>query len=226
MVIAVGVVAAGVGGVTAASLRNLDGDLRLFQAALAAFSAHSLGHVGASVVFRGYTPGIATVPTVIVPYSLWAWRRLRRAGTFTTRTEWFRAARAGVGLAVAAVLLGHVLARATTASAGRLDSEWTCPRAAHKPEEASGARPTCRAGAARFSHVEPAPRWVRLTCFLFLRINRSGDQHPPRCRHAAEARRLPWLSEGAGFGAYGDAHEGAGPGVAGASGRGGTDGEE
>jgi len=75
MAIAVGVVAAGVGGVTAASLRNLDGDLRLFQAALAAFSAHSLGHVGASVVFRGHTPGIATVPTVIVPYSLWAWRR-------------------------------------------------------------------------------------------------------------------------------------------------------
>jgi hypothetical protein len=80
--------------------------LRLFQAALAAFSAHSLGHVGASVVFRGYTPGIATVPTVIVPYSLWAWRRLRRAGTCTTRTEGFRAARAGAGLAVAAALLG------------------------------------------------------------------------------------------------------------------------
>jgi hypothetical protein len=120
MAIAVGVVAAGVGCVTAASLRHLEGDLRLFQAALAAFSAHSLGHLGASVVFRGYTPGIATVPTVIVPYSLWARRRLRRAGTFTTRTEWFRAARAGAGLAVAAALLGHVLARATTASAGRL----------------------------------------------------------------------------------------------------------
>ena len=52
MAIAVGVVATGVGGVTAASLRNLDADLRLFKAALAAFSAHSLGHVGAPAVSR------------------------------------------------------------------------------------------------------------------------------------------------------------------------------
>ncbi len=92
MALAVGVVAVAVGGVTVASLRNLDGDLRLFRIALAAFSAHSLSHVGASALFRGYTPGVATVPLVIVPHTLWAWPRRRRTGLVTTTAETVRAA--------------------------------------------------------------------------------------------------------------------------------------
>jgi len=112
MVVAVGVVAAGAGGVKGASLRNLDGDLRLFQAALAAFSAHPVSHVGATMVFRGHTPGVATVLLVVVPYSLWAWPRLRRAGIVTTPAEAVRAACTAVALALPVTLLGHILARA------------------------------------------------------------------------------------------------------------------
>jgi len=111
MGLAVGVVAVAVGGVTVASLRNLDGDLRLFQAALAAISAHSLSHVGASALFRGYTPGVATVPTVIVPYSLWAWSRLHRAGVVRDREDVLRMSATRAALALPVALFGHVLAR-------------------------------------------------------------------------------------------------------------------
>jgi hypothetical protein len=112
LTIAIGVVAAGVVGVTTVSLRDSDGDLRQLQAALAGFTAHSLGHVGASIVFRGYTPGVATVPFVVVPYSLWAWSRLWRAGVITTRGEAVRATRTGLAFALALALVGHGLARA------------------------------------------------------------------------------------------------------------------
>jgi hypothetical protein len=111
MGLAVGVVAVAVGGVTVASLRNLDGDLRLFQAALGAFSAHSLSHVGESALFRGYTPGVATVPAVVVPYSLWAWSRLHRAGVVGDREDVLRMSATGVALALPIALFGHVLAR-------------------------------------------------------------------------------------------------------------------
>lgn len=123
--VAVGVVATAVAGVTAVSLRSIDGELRLFQAALAAFSAHSLSHIGATIVFRGYTPGVATVPLVIVPYSLWAWPRLRRAGLVRTPAEAVRAARTGVALALPVTLLGHVLARALTRARVDLGFRWT-----------------------------------------------------------------------------------------------------
>lgn len=51
-----------------------------FQAMLAGFGWHALTHVGQTVAYGGYTPGVATAPTVVAPYSLWAWRRLKRAG--------------------------------------------------------------------------------------------------------------------------------------------------
>jgi hypothetical protein len=119
MAVAVGVVTLACAGVTAVSLRNIDGELRSLQAALAAFSAHSLSHVAASIVLRGYTPGVATVPLVILPYSLWAWPRLRRAGVVTTRAEAVGAARTGIAFALPVALLGHVVARALTRT--RLD---------------------------------------------------------------------------------------------------------
>lgn len=51
----------------------------LFQAVLAGFGAHAVPHLGSAVVTGGYTPGLLTTPTVVVPYSAWASRQLRRA---------------------------------------------------------------------------------------------------------------------------------------------------
>ncbi len=53
---------------------------RLFRAVLMAFTAHGLTHLASSVVLRAYTPGVLTVPLVIAPYSVWAWRTLARSG--------------------------------------------------------------------------------------------------------------------------------------------------
>ena len=51
----------------------------LFQATLAGFGLHAVPHVASVAVTRGYTPGALTAPTVVAPFALWAWRRLRRA---------------------------------------------------------------------------------------------------------------------------------------------------
>lgn len=56
------------------------GRSRLYQATLAGFGMHGLGHLALSVRQRGYTPGVATAPTIVLPFSLWAWRALGRAG--------------------------------------------------------------------------------------------------------------------------------------------------
>jgi hypothetical protein len=51
-----------------------------YQDALLAFGLHGLGHVGMSLLARGYTSGVATAPTVVVPFWLWATRALHQAG--------------------------------------------------------------------------------------------------------------------------------------------------
>lgn len=56
------------------------GRSRLFQAVLAAFGLHGFGHLALSARFRRYTPGVATSPTVVIPYSAWAWRALASGG--------------------------------------------------------------------------------------------------------------------------------------------------
>ncbi|MEU9622714.1 HXXEE domain-containing protein [Streptomyces sp. NPDC048155] len=79
-----------------------------FRTALVGFGLHGVVHMAQSLAYRGYTPGVATAPTVVIPYSLWAARRLRAAGV--------RAGGAGTA-AVALALLpvaaagAHVLAR-------------------------------------------------------------------------------------------------------------------
>jgi hypothetical protein len=52
----------------------------LFQAALAGFGAHGVVHLAQAALTRGYTPGVVTSPLVVIPFSVWAWRRLKAAG--------------------------------------------------------------------------------------------------------------------------------------------------
>jgi hypothetical protein len=55
-------------------------------ATLAGFGWHAVPHVASAVVTRGYTPGVLTAPTVVVPFALWARSRLRRAGVPVAQT--------------------------------------------------------------------------------------------------------------------------------------------
>ena len=47
-----------------------------FTIGLAIFLVHVFGHVGQSVFFRAYTPGVITAVLVVLPYSLYGFHRL------------------------------------------------------------------------------------------------------------------------------------------------------
>ncbi|ORV08573.1 HXXEE domain-containing protein [Mycobacterium celatum] len=50
------------------------------QATLLGFGVHGVGHLALTAANRGYTPGVVTAPTVVIPFSLWACQSLARAG--------------------------------------------------------------------------------------------------------------------------------------------------
>ncbi|TFV63690.1 HXXEE domain-containing protein [Geodermatophilus sp. DF01-2] len=75
---AIGVMACVIG-TAAARGAHTNGRSPLYQATLAGFGLHAVPHLASAVVTRGYTPGVLTAPTVVAPFALWAWRRLRRA---------------------------------------------------------------------------------------------------------------------------------------------------
>lgn len=92
-----------------------DGRSPLFQVVLAGFGAHAVPHLGSAVLTGGYTPGLVTAPTVVVPYALWASRRLNRAGV--ERADVPAAAYALLPVTIGAAHLG---ARAVAALRTRL----------------------------------------------------------------------------------------------------------
>lgn len=51
---------------------------RLYQDVQLAFGAHGFGHLAASALTRGYTSGVFTSPSVVLPQWWWAQRTLRR----------------------------------------------------------------------------------------------------------------------------------------------------
>ena len=48
----------------------------LFTTGLAIFLVHVFGHIGQSLFFRTYTPGVITAVLVVLPYSLYGFHRL------------------------------------------------------------------------------------------------------------------------------------------------------
>ena len=114
MAVAVGVVGVGVGVAAGSALRDLDGDLGLLPPALVAFAGHGATHLLATAAYGGYTPGVGTVPLVIAPYSLWAFRALRRAAAPAPSMGGRDGATAGavaLGLVVGGQALGRLLDR-------------------------------------------------------------------------------------------------------------------
>ncbi|MFF9348515.1 HXXEE domain-containing protein [Streptomyces sp. NPDC014734] len=89
-----------------------------FRTVLVGFGAHGVVHLAQSLAYRGYTPGVVTAPTVVVPYSVWAVRRLRAAGVEVGGTGTTAAASALLPLIVAGA---HGLARGITGAHRRGD---------------------------------------------------------------------------------------------------------
>lgn len=84
----------------AASYLALTGDILWYTSALAVLTINVFTHAGQAVLTRGYTPGVVTAVAVVLPYSLYAWAGLFRAGM----VGW-----PAVGLSLAAGLPGVVM---------------------------------------------------------------------------------------------------------------------
>ncbi|MGW2962499.1 HXXEE domain-containing protein [Streptomyces sp. NPDC001220] len=80
-----------------------------YQGALNGFGLHALVHLAQAAVVRGYTPGAVTSPLVVIPFTLWARGRLRRAGVLRPTRP--REALQGLALAAAATAGTHMVAR-------------------------------------------------------------------------------------------------------------------
>jgi hypothetical protein len=80
-----------------------------YQNALLGFGLHSLGHIGVSQLTHGYTSGVATSPTIVVPFWLWATQVLDQGGVPNRRSV-----PAAIALAAASVASGHLAASLLT----------------------------------------------------------------------------------------------------------------
>lgn len=94
-----------------------------FQAVLTGFGAHAVPHLTSAAVTGGYTPGLLTTPTVVVPFSWWAWRELRKAGV--EKAEIPTAALALVPLSIG---VAHASASGSLALGRRLRAGWKSSR--------------------------------------------------------------------------------------------------
>ncbi|MFE9170179.1 HXXEE domain-containing protein [Streptomyces kebangsaanensis] len=105
--VAVGMVGSIVAAASAAGAAT-GGRSAVYQAALNAFGLHGLVHLAQAAALRGYTPGSATSPVVVVPFTLWARARLRRAGVLRPTRP--RDLALGLALAGAAAAGSHAAA--------------------------------------------------------------------------------------------------------------------
>ncbi|MEU0741900.1 HXXEE domain-containing protein [Streptomyces sp. NPDC006134] len=138
---AVGVMGAVVAAASAAGYAT-GGRSAFYQTALDGFGLHGLVHLAQAGAVRGYTPGAATSSLLVVPFTLWARRRLRRAGVLRPARP--RDLVLGLGLAGAATAAAHGVAR-------RVTGRWPGP----PPGRPAGVRRVgaCRVGARRAGAV-------------------------------------------------------------------------
>ncbi|MGW0770532.1 HXXEE domain-containing protein [Streptomyces sp. NPDC002676] len=93
----------------AAEGHRTGGRSAVYQTALNAFGLHGLVHLAQAAVVRGYTPGSATTPLVVLPFTAWARGRLRRAGVLSPARP--ADAVQGLAFAAAAAVGTHALAQ-------------------------------------------------------------------------------------------------------------------
>ncbi|MFB6770636.1 HXXEE domain-containing protein [Streptomyces sp. NPDC056337] len=109
--VAVGAMAAVVASASVAG-RLTGGRSAAYQTALDAFGLHGLVHLAQAGLVRGYTPGSVTSALIVVPFTLWARHRLRRAGVLRPARP--RDLARGLGLAGASAVAAHTVARRLT----------------------------------------------------------------------------------------------------------------
>ncbi|MGE7766814.1 HXXEE domain-containing protein [Peribacillus sp. NPDC096540] len=63
-----------------AYLLTIEGNLILFTATLNIFFLQAFSHIGQTIIFRGYTPGVITALFIVIPYSLLTYYRLFELG--------------------------------------------------------------------------------------------------------------------------------------------------
>ena len=80
-----------------------------YQNALLGFGLHGLGHLGTSLLTGNYASGVATSPTIVLPFWLWATRALNQAGVPNRRSV-----PAAAGLAAGSIAVGHLAASLLT----------------------------------------------------------------------------------------------------------------
>lgn len=97
--------------VAAAAVRGCrtQGRSAFYQNVLLGFGLHGLGHIGMSSLTHGYISGVATSPTIVIPFWLWAARALNDAGVPNRRSV-----PAATALAAAAIAGGHLVAAVLT----------------------------------------------------------------------------------------------------------------
>ncbi|MFI9803542.1 HXXEE domain-containing protein [Streptomyces sp. NPDC052301] len=105
-VAAMGVVVAA----AAADGRRTGGRSAAYRTALNGFGLHGLVHLAQAATVRGYTPGSVTTPLVVLPFTVWARARLRRAGALPPARP--RDLTEGLAFAAVAAVGTHTLARA------------------------------------------------------------------------------------------------------------------
>ncbi|MEU6091930.1 HXXEE domain-containing protein [Streptomyces sp. NPDC047085] len=93
----------------AADGHRTGGRSAVYQTVLNGFGLHGLVHLAQAAAFRGYTPGSVTTPLVVIPFTLWARGRLRRAGVLRPARP--LDAVQGLAFAAAAAVGTHALAR-------------------------------------------------------------------------------------------------------------------
>lgn len=80
-----------------------------YQNALLGFGLHGLGHLGMSLLTGSYASGVATSPTIVLPFWLWATRALNQAGVPNRRSV-----PAAIALAAGSIAAGHLVASLLT----------------------------------------------------------------------------------------------------------------
>lgn len=104
--VGIGIMSALVATAAVAGVRT-QGRSAWFRGGLLAFGAHGFTHLATSIAAREYTTGVATSPTIVIPFWLWARGALRRNGV-----REHDAMSTAVAISVLPLTLGvHVLAR-------------------------------------------------------------------------------------------------------------------
>ncbi|MGW0803154.1 HXXEE domain-containing protein [Nonomuraea sp. NPDC002799] len=111
--VAIGLMGGVIAGAAAHGART-GGRSPVFQAVLAGFGLHGVTHLAQTAVLGRYTPGVVTAPVVVIPFSVWAWRRLRAAGVPAPAGRAGLAALGALGALPLALAGVHALAHTLT----------------------------------------------------------------------------------------------------------------